>query len=239
MAFVELASESALHSALKLHKSVMEGRRINVERTVGGGGSQDKRKQRLTALREQQGSKMRQTVREMCETILGGESDVVPLAGGEEEAEGGGGGGATLDDVDERIEEFLCRFRSRWPRRRCACATLDFTGVRSRSAYLMGVLKRKVADSDRLGGGEGENRQPRAAAAAAARAAAAAGRQGRARRQGRRQGRRPRRRRQGGGRGRGRGERAAGRHEVPRFSPVPPKKPKPKAGGAGSALLEL
>ena len=39
MAFVELASESALHSALKLHKSVMEGRRINVERTVGGGGA--------------------------------------------------------------------------------------------------------------------------------------------------------------------------------------------------------
>ena len=27
-----------MHSALKLHKSVMEGRRINVERTVGGGG---------------------------------------------------------------------------------------------------------------------------------------------------------------------------------------------------------
>ena len=31
-----------------------------------------------------------------------------------------------------------------------------------------------------------------------------------------------------------------GKHtKFPAFSPVPPKKPKPKAGGAGSALLDL
>ena len=171
---------------------------------------------------------MRQTVREMCETILGGESDVVPLAGGEEEAEGGGGG-ATLDDVDERIEEFLCTIPVEVAEATLReCATLDFTGVRSRSAYLMGVLKRKVADSDRLGGGEGENRQPRGGGGGGGKGGGKGGGRG------------------GGGKGGGRGRGAAsapppeGKHtKFPAFSPVPPKKPKPKAGGAGSALLDL
>ena len=35
MAFVELSSESDVHSALRLHHSQLGGRRINVERTVG------------------------------------------------------------------------------------------------------------------------------------------------------------------------------------------------------------
>ena len=49
---------------------VMGGRRINVERTVGGGGAKDDRKKKLSSLREMQGKQMTQTVKQLCEDIL-------------------------------------------------------------------------------------------------------------------------------------------------------------------------
>ena len=112
------------------------------------------------------------------------------------------------------------------------CATLDFTGVRSRSAYLMGVLGRKVADLT-------------ASAAARARTASlgAAAQVRRRRRQGR-QGRR-------GGKGGGRAAAAAAaaavagqarrarrrRRASTRSSPL--LAGAAEDGGAGSALLDL
>jgi|TARA_B100000524_G_scaffold340560_3_gene233811 RNA recognition motif-containing protein len=100
MAFVEMGSEAAVHSALRLHHSCIFGRRINVERTVGGGGNDEARKQKLQSLRECQGKQMLKSARELVERILpaGGEAgedadDEVP--------------GATLDDVDDRLLEFV------------------------------------------------------------------------------------------------------------------------------------
>jgi hypothetical protein len=51
MAFVELGSESEVHSALRLHHSCIYGRRINVERTVGGGHMGAERERKLKELR--------------------------------------------------------------------------------------------------------------------------------------------------------------------------------------------
>lgn len=51
MAFVELGSESEVHSALRLHHSCIYGRRINVERTVGGGNMGPERERKLKELR--------------------------------------------------------------------------------------------------------------------------------------------------------------------------------------------
>ncbi|KAF7311087.1 RRM domain-containing protein [Mycena chlorophos] len=46
-AFVEFSHRNALQQGLKLHQSELEGRRINVELTVGGGGSGETRIQKL------------------------------------------------------------------------------------------------------------------------------------------------------------------------------------------------
>ncbi|KAJ6503295.1 hypothetical protein C8R47DRAFT_969480 [Mycena vitilis] len=46
-AFVEFSHRNALQQGLKLHQSELEGRRINVELTVGGGGKSDARLDKL------------------------------------------------------------------------------------------------------------------------------------------------------------------------------------------------
>ncbi|KAJ6520066.1 hypothetical protein C8R45DRAFT_46602 [Mycena sanguinolenta] len=46
-AFVEFSHRNALQQGLKLHQSELEGRRINVELTVGGGGKSDTRLNKL------------------------------------------------------------------------------------------------------------------------------------------------------------------------------------------------
>lgn len=47
IAFLELASGAELQSALKQHHSILNGKRINVELTAGGGGKSDGRKEKL------------------------------------------------------------------------------------------------------------------------------------------------------------------------------------------------
>ncbi|KLO20724.1 hypothetical protein SCHPADRAFT_897983 [Schizopora paradoxa] len=46
-AFLEFTHRNALQQALKLHQSEIEGRKINVELTAGGGGKSDKRLEKL------------------------------------------------------------------------------------------------------------------------------------------------------------------------------------------------
>ena len=105
MGFVELSTESDVHTALRLHKSPMEGRRINVERTVGGGGASEERKAKLGDLREKQGTQMKRQVQTMVEGILGKKQtqDQVP----EEEISEDQVVAVCVEDLDERIMEFL------------------------------------------------------------------------------------------------------------------------------------
>ena len=156
MAFLELASESDLHSALKLHHSQLGGRRINVERTVGGGGTGEQRRQKLKDLRDRQGKQSLEAMRELVKQVL-------PVAGA---AGGGGGGGeeegedddagsstsgfgATREDVDEKLLEFLAGVAPAVAESVLReVKAISFDGVRNRAAYLMGVCRRKVEDSD-------------------------------------------------------------------------------------------
>lgn len=59
-AFVEFSHRNALQQGLKLHQSELEGRRINVELTVGGGGKSDTR---LGKLKERNKGLFEQRVR--------------------------------------------------------------------------------------------------------------------------------------------------------------------------------
>jgi len=137
IAFVELESESAVHSALKLHHSVMDGRRINVERTVGGGGKSDRRAGRLSALRQKQGSNILNAAKALVASTL-------PEEGGERDA-------PTQRDADDRVVEFLSTIEASVAEAALKeCVELDMSSVKNRPAYLMGVLKRKTEQSDRF-----------------------------------------------------------------------------------------
>ena len=54
MAFVELTTPELMHGCLKLHKTMLEGRRINVEKSAGGGKHSEQRKEKLKTFRTQQ-----------------------------------------------------------------------------------------------------------------------------------------------------------------------------------------
>lgn len=51
-AFVQFSTATALQSALRLHHSLLDNRKINVELTAGGGGNSEQRKQKIVAQRE-------------------------------------------------------------------------------------------------------------------------------------------------------------------------------------------
>ena len=78
-----------------------------MERTVGGGGKSDTRKEKLSSLRDAQGKQMTQTVRDLCAQILpeaGPEAD----DDGDDGEEGVGATRVTRADVDDRVLDFLC-----------------------------------------------------------------------------------------------------------------------------------
>ena len=60
MAFVELSSPEAMYECLKLHLTHLNGRRLNVERTTGGGKAAKKSK--ISSFRESQSAYISQTV---------------------------------------------------------------------------------------------------------------------------------------------------------------------------------
>ena len=70
MAFVEVADPELLYACLKLHHTHLEGRRINVERTAGGGKHSETRKTKLSRLRKEQEQHMSDTVDKMLSDYL-------------------------------------------------------------------------------------------------------------------------------------------------------------------------
>ena len=63
MAFVEMKDPETLYSCLKLHQTMLDGRRINVERTAGGG--KNTRKTKLKQYRTEQHEYMESVVKNM------------------------------------------------------------------------------------------------------------------------------------------------------------------------------
>jgi hypothetical protein len=168
MAFVELGTEGDVHTALRLHKSPFEGRRINVERTVGGGGASEERKGKLKDLREKQGTQMRRQVRDMVASILpAGDAaalaeEAVATAMGDDGSGGAIASAVCQADLDERIMDFLGTVPTAIAEAALREAkALDMDGIRNRPAYLMGVLKRKVEDADRAKQAKDKERRQR------------------------------------------------------------------------------
>lgn len=54
MAFIEANDPKVLFECLKLHHTTLDGRRINVERTTGGGKASEKRKEKIKQYRQEQ-----------------------------------------------------------------------------------------------------------------------------------------------------------------------------------------
>jgi RNA recognition motif-containing protein len=67
MAFVELMDPECLYSCLKLHQTMLEGRRINVERSAGGGRNSEIRKTKLKQYRTEQNEYMDTVVKNMID----------------------------------------------------------------------------------------------------------------------------------------------------------------------------
>jgi len=125
-AFVDVDSPQQLVRALRLHRSRLQGRAINVERTVGGGGNNEKRKAKLTELRAFQGSRVEREVREIVRECV--EKSAGVLSG---------------EDFDERVVEALCSL----PRDTCKqvleeILTSNVAGAKSRQRWMMGCIKR-------------------------------------------------------------------------------------------------
>ena len=67
MAFVELSDPELMYSCLKLHHTMLEGRRMNVERTAGGGRNSDNRRSKIKQYRAQQEEYMTTVVANMLD----------------------------------------------------------------------------------------------------------------------------------------------------------------------------
>jgi nucleolar protein 6 len=114
IAFLEFSNAKLLQEALKLHHTDLDGRRINVELTVGGGGSGtarkeklDARKGRMTEQRDRKAEKEREEGGEQAggASVGGGDGEVKMRGGrrikpktdgpprGDGYSRGGGGGG--------------------------------------------------------------------------------------------------------------------------------------------------
>lgn len=94
IAFVEFTNSTLLQQALKLHHTDLDGRRINVELTVGGGGSGSARKEKLDEKKGRMTEQRDRKAEKEAEAEAGGE-------GGRPQGREGGGargrGGASGD----------------------------------------------------------------------------------------------------------------------------------------------
>jgi nucleolar protein 6 len=187
-AFIDLEDKHQIPNALRLHHSMFQGRQINVERTVGGGGNSEKRTTKLKMLRDVQQNQSQKDMDELLATMTSEaeENDDPERA-------------AVLRGLDDRVKDALVTFPSTVVRtileeytETMAGKAVDSKDVTNANAYIMGMLKRhrqqlKDGTEDSFkkgprGGGGGR------------------GGGGRGRGRGR-----------GGGRGRGRGRGVAGR----------------------------
>lgn len=72
IAFLELPSSTELQACLKLHHSELQGRKINVELTAGGGGKSDKRSTKIKERNERVGGQRERRAEREAEEGGGG-----------------------------------------------------------------------------------------------------------------------------------------------------------------------
>lgn len=100
IAFLELPSSAAMQACLKLHHSLLAGRRINVELTAGGGGKSEGRVEKIKARNERVGGQReRRAEKEKEAAIEAGEP--IPMPAGQANEEGRKRGGKRKEHGDE------------------------------------------------------------------------------------------------------------------------------------------
>ena len=93
IAFATVTEEKYFRFALRLHHSMLLGRCINVERSCGGGGTGEKRKEKLRNLKGSQAHLLKRNVDELInETVAASEGSI------------------ERTDFDDRITDVLCTF---------------------------------------------------------------------------------------------------------------------------------
>lgn len=133
MAFVELNSPEEVLKALRLHHTVVKGRRINVERTVNGRGKSTNRKEYLLNINSDRNLKLSSKKKAYLNKLLSecGEDDNI----------------LTLEDLDERACSAMCVL----PREATIEVVNEFLqhrrSARNPLAFLMGMLKKRRFDT--------------------------------------------------------------------------------------------
>lgn len=129
LAFVDFETPQQLVRGLRVHRTRLLGRAINVERTVGGGGNNEGRKEKLKQLREFQGSKVKKEVDDLV-------NDAIQRSNGL----------LTKLDADELVVRSLCTLP-----REAAKQVLDeilesdIAHARNKKAWILGCIKRYVS----------------------------------------------------------------------------------------------
>uniref|UniRef100_A0AAV1UQX3 RRM domain-containing protein n=1 Tax=Peronospora matthiolae TaxID=2874970 RepID=A0AAV1UQX3_9STRA len=127
MAFIEVKDSKALGAALSRHHTLLQGRRINVELTASGGGTNsENRRTKLDVLRKKQSSVQVEKTKALVQNHIDG-----PQYNLQQE------------DVDDRMIDFLSWFDYETAKNaleefnRCVSDR-----VNNRKAFFMGILKR-------------------------------------------------------------------------------------------------
>eukprot|EP00188_Purpureofilum_apyrenoidigerum_P006021 Plantae.Rhodophyta-Purpureofilum_apyrenoidigerum.ctg8614.p1 GENE.Plantae.Rhodophyta-Purpureofilum_apyrenoidigerum.ctg8614~~Plantae.Rhodophyta-Purpureofilum_apyrenoidigerum.ctg8614.p1 ORF type:complete len:271 (+),score=77.50 Plantae.Rhodophyta-Purpureofilum_apyrenoidigerum.ctg8614:713-1525(+) len=129
MAYVDLRSEADVEEALKMDYTILKGRRLRVERTVGGGG--DKRKVHLKKILSKDREKRVTTVEEVLREKLQASADDNDKL--------------KATDIDQQTREFLLTIPLDVAMKAVEeLAEVSLKKTRNRKRYIMGVLKRVV-----------------------------------------------------------------------------------------------
>jgi len=129
MAFVECESAEALHACVALHHSQLDGRRINVEKSAGGGKS--RRQTRIQDTRQKQRKIVETTVERVLEEYLAD-------------------GRLRPEDVDDGVRRLLARRSGKLAAKALDeyCAVEDRHALDNPPAYLTAIVTRLSAEED-------------------------------------------------------------------------------------------
>ncbi|EGZ29658.1 hypothetical protein PHYSODRAFT_475091 [Phytophthora sojae] len=126
-AFIEVKDSKALGAALSRHHTLLQGRRINVELTAGGGGNKsENRRNKIDTMRKKQSDVQVEKTKALIQKHIDGREYKLQK-----------------DDVDERMIDFLSWFDYETAKKaleeynRCVSDR-----VNNRKAFFMGILKR-------------------------------------------------------------------------------------------------
>jgi len=174
IAFVEFRRAADASRALRLDHNLFGNRRIRVEKTATGGGNNQKRKGRLLRSKQKQDEEQRLKIEGMLDRIFArrdtkaknaaspdcaaempdDDPSVHPSRRQPRAAAGGGGRDISKllarQDCDEALVRYLCSLPEKIASKAArACSRLEVGTVDNRSAYAMGMIKRKLRKAEK------------------------------------------------------------------------------------------